>query len=195
MTRRRRLFPGKLSPRIPRSHAGAASVLHSQKPAVPSREAAGCRQEEWEKVGEARKETNRGQNSHQPFLSSASSFCLSRPFYSLWTRNKGGMKYKLLVGGHSNSHFHANSISLGQVHSLSPPHTLSLHEHLPQGHSPRKPKCQPSALAAALGDRVISCFTRFLCLCCRWGELHSLGLASQQAWIQIPPSHSSAMCP
>ena len=59
-----------------------------------------CRQEEWENVGEVRKETDLGLTSHQPFLSSPSYSCSSRPFSSLWTRNKGRMKCKLLVGGH-----------------------------------------------------------------------------------------------
>lgn len=41
-----------------------------------------------------------GFGSHQLFLSSPSSPGSSRPFFSLWTRNKGGLKCKLLVGSH-----------------------------------------------------------------------------------------------
>lgn len=64
--------------------------------AASAQAAAGHRQEEWENVGEVRKETNLGFTSHQLFLSSPSYSEASRPFPSLWTRNKGGMKYKLL---------------------------------------------------------------------------------------------------
>ena len=102
------MLPRRSYHTFPKTHPGACApsqasscLLETQLSlAASAQAAAGCRQEEGENAGEVRKETNLGSTSHQLFLSSPSYSCSSRAFFSLWTRTKGRMKYKLLVGGH-----------------------------------------------------------------------------------------------